>query len=91
MEHDPARAGRRAARLSPATLPIGASRRVGEASALGSNYASRVSNPIRLKNLRPRFLPFYLVAGVLLLSVRPEPAAYLAGLVAVIAGALLRT
>ena len=35
-------------------------------------------NPIRLKNLRPRFLPFYLVAGVLLLCVRPEPAAYLA-------------
>ncbi len=91
MEHDPARLRRRAARLSPATLPIAASQRVGEASARGSNYASRVRNPIRLKNLRPRFLPFYLVAGVLLLSVRPEPAAYLAGLAAVLAGALLRT
>ena len=48
-------------------------------------------NPIRLKNLRPRFLPFYLVAGGLLLFVRPEAAAYLAGLAAVLAGVLLRT
>jgi protein-S-isoprenylcysteine O-methyltransferase Ste14 len=50
-----------------------------------------VRNPIRLKNLRPRFLPLYLVGGVLLFYVRPEPATYLAGLAAVGVGALLRT
>jgi len=49
-----------------------------------------VRNPIRLKNLRPRLLPFYLVAGGLLLTVRPTPAAYLAGLTVIAAGAALR-
>ncbi len=48
-------------------------------------------NPIRLKNFRPRFLLFYLAGGVLLLSVRPEPLAYLAGMTAILVGALLRT
>jgi protein-S-isoprenylcysteine O-methyltransferase Ste14 len=48
-------------------------------------------NPIRLKNIRARFIPFYLAGGALLWFVRPEPAAYAAGLVAVVAGAGLRS
>jgi protein-S-isoprenylcysteine O-methyltransferase Ste14 len=48
-------------------------------------------NPIRLKNLRSRFIPFYLAGAVLLWLVRPEPLAYAAGLVAVLSGAALRS
>ena len=48
-------------------------------------------NPIRLKNLRLRFLPFYAVGIVLLFLVRPGWVEYLLGLSAMVAGAALRT
>lgn len=48
-------------------------------------------NPIRLKNVRARFIPFYLAAGLLLWLVEPNPRAYGVGLVAVLAGAALRS
>ncbi len=48
-------------------------------------------NPIRVKNLRMRFLPFYAVGFVLLFWVRPAPVEYLAGLVALVPGAALRS
>ena len=48
-------------------------------------------NPIRVKNLRMRFLPFYLVGLVLLIWVRPTPAEFVVGLVAVVVGAAVRT
>ncbi len=48
-------------------------------------------NPVRLKNLRMRFVPFYVAGFALLLWVRPTPVEYLAGLVAVIPGAALRS
>ena len=50
-----------------------------------------VRNPIRVKNLRMRFLPFYAAGIVLLIWVRPTPAEFSLGLVAVILGAALRT
>lgn len=48
-------------------------------------------NPIRLKNVRARFIPFYVAAALLLWLVRPHPAAYGAGFVAVVAGGALRS
>ena len=48
-------------------------------------------NPIRVKNLRIRFLPFYGVGLVLLIWVRPTPAEFAVGLVAVALGASVRT
>ena len=48
-------------------------------------------NPFRLKNLRLRFLPFYLAGGALLLVVRPEPVGGWIGLVCIFVGALLRS
>jgi protein-S-isoprenylcysteine O-methyltransferase Ste14 len=48
-------------------------------------------NPIRRKNIRVRFVPFYLAGGLLLWFVRPEPIPYAVGCVAVVAGAALRT
>jgi len=48
-------------------------------------------NPIRLKNLRLRFLPFFLLAGVALVSSRPTPGGFVAGGALVVAGASLRT
>jgi protein-S-isoprenylcysteine O-methyltransferase Ste14 len=50
-----------------------------------------VHNPIRVKNLRMRFLPLYAVGFVLLFWVRPTLSEYLVGLVAVLLGAALRT
>lgn len=48
-------------------------------------------NPIRLKNVRTRFIPFYLAVGLLLWLVRPHPAAYAIGFVVVSSGAALRS
>jgi hypothetical protein len=48
-------------------------------------------NPLRLKNLKLRFLPYYLAGGAILFFVRPTPAAYGAGAALVVLGALLRT
>jgi protein-S-isoprenylcysteine O-methyltransferase Ste14 len=48
-------------------------------------------NPIRVKNLRLRFLPLYVAALVLLAAVRPSPAFYTVGVLAILAGAALRT
>jgi protein-S-isoprenylcysteine O-methyltransferase Ste14 len=93
VEDDPARP-RRVDALTPRSRLLRAARVA--AAASGRHRCGRritlsvVRNPIRLKNLRPRFLPFYLVAGVLLFAVRPEPATYLAGLALVAIGALLR-
>ena len=50
-----------------------------------------VRNPIRVKNLRMRFLPLYAAGLVLLFWVRPTLLEYLAGLVAVLLGAAVRT
>jgi protein-S-isoprenylcysteine O-methyltransferase Ste14 len=47
-------------------------------------------NPIRLKNFRPRFLPYYAV-GILVLSLsHPTLASFLVGTVVVLMGAALR-
>lgn len=48
-------------------------------------------NPIRLKNLRSRYIPYYLLGLVLLQWVRPSPTAFWLGFGAVLAGAGLRT
>lgn len=48
-------------------------------------------NPIRWKNLRPRFLPLYGVGIGLLFFVRPAALDYAVGATAVLSGALLRT
>ena len=48
-------------------------------------------NPIRVKNLRLRFLPFYVLGIVLLVTVRPGWTEYAVGLAAVVVGAALRT
>jgi protein-S-isoprenylcysteine O-methyltransferase Ste14 len=48
-------------------------------------------NPLRLKNLRMRFLPLYLVGAALLFVVRPGLADYALGGALVLAGAALRT
>ena len=48
-------------------------------------------NPIRVKNLRLRFLPFYLLGLALLFTVRPAQVDYVAAAVVVLAGASLRT
>jgi protein-S-isoprenylcysteine O-methyltransferase Ste14 len=50
----------------------------------------RVRNPIRLKNLRMRFLPFYAGGLVLFFWVRPAPVEYVLGLSAVLVGVALR-
>jgi protein-S-isoprenylcysteine O-methyltransferase Ste14 len=50
-----------------------------------------VRNPVRLKNLAIRFLPFYALGGVLLFTVRPGWSEYAAGLSALAAGASLRS
>jgi hypothetical protein len=47
-------------------------------------------NPIRLKNLSPRFLPFYLIGLVILLSYRPSPPSVLAALPILFVGIALR-
>lgn len=47
-------------------------------------------NPIRLKNLRPRLLPFILAAIGLLAFVRPQGAGFVVGLPLVLAGLALR-
>ncbi len=47
-------------------------------------------NPIRVKNLRLRFAPFYLLGGLLLVCVPPSPVGYGIGVVAVATGAALR-
>lgn len=48
-------------------------------------------NPLRLKNLRLRFLPFFLLAGVALVISRPTPGGFVAGGALVVVGAALRT
>jgi protein-S-isoprenylcysteine O-methyltransferase Ste14 len=48
-------------------------------------------NPLRLKNLKLRFLPYYVIGGAILFSVRPTPATYGAGASLVVLGALMRT
>jgi len=48
-------------------------------------------NPFRVKNLRVRFLPLYAAAVLLLFVVRPRPVEYGVGLLAILAGASLRT
>jgi len=50
-----------------------------------------VRNPIRVKNLRMRFLPLYAAGLVLLFWVRPTLSEYAVGLTAVLLGAVLRT
>jgi len=50
-----------------------------------------VRNPIRLKNLRWRFWPFYLGGAVALLYMEPTRAGFGAGVGLVLAGAALRT
>ena len=48
-------------------------------------------NPIRVKNLRMRFLPLYAAGFVLLFWVRPTLSEYGVGVVAVLLGAAVRT
>ena len=48
-------------------------------------------NPIRLKNLSRRFLPFYLAGLAILILHRPDPAAMFVGAIPVVAGAGLRS
>ena len=47
-------------------------------------------NPIRVKNLRMRFLPFYLLGAILLLYAHPSPIGYGCGIAFVLAGASVR-
>ena len=47
--------------------------------------------PIRLKNLRLRFLPYYVVGAVVILLVRPTPSGYVGGAAIVVLGAALRS
>jgi protein-S-isoprenylcysteine O-methyltransferase Ste14 len=47
-------------------------------------------NPIRLKNFRLRFLPYYAVGIVVLICSRPTPATFAAGSLVVLLGAALR-
>jgi protein-S-isoprenylcysteine O-methyltransferase Ste14 len=48
-------------------------------------------NPIRTKNVRARFIPFYLAGGLLLWLVKPGPVAFAAGVALIALGAALRT
>jgi protein-S-isoprenylcysteine O-methyltransferase Ste14 len=48
-------------------------------------------NPIRLKNLHPRFLPYYAVGILVLIFSRPAVASFLVGSVVVLMGAALRS
>jgi len=48
-------------------------------------------NPIRLKNLRPRFLTCYAVGILVLIFSRPTLASFLVGTVVVLMGAVLRS
>lgn len=50
-----------------------------------------VRNPIRLKNLNSRFLPYYVAGALLFLLAHPSPASYASGAVLVLAGAALRS
>jgi hypothetical protein len=50
----------------------------------------RVRNPIRLKNLSPRFFPYYAAGILVLVEVRPTGPSFALGLLLILAGALLR-
>ena len=49
-----------------------------------------VRNPIRLKNLSPRFFPYYAAGVLVLVEVRPSGPTFAAGLGLILAGAALR-
>ncbi len=49
-----------------------------------------IRNPIRFKNLNLRFMPVFIVGGLVLFWIRPSPVAYATGGGLVILGALLR-
>jgi protein-S-isoprenylcysteine O-methyltransferase Ste14 len=51
---------------------------------------ARVRNPIRLKNLRLRFVPVFVAGALLLVFARPGFGAYLCGVVLIALGAVLR-
>lgn len=48
-------------------------------------------NPIRFKNLRPRFLPYYAFGALVLIFSRPSPASFAMGGLLVVAGEALRS
>ncbi len=48
-------------------------------------------NPIRLKNLRLRFLPFFVLGGAALVLAQPSPLVFVLGAGLVVAGAVLRS
>ena len=50
----------------------------------------RVRNPIRLKNLSPRFFPYYAAGVLVLIEVHPSGPSFAIGLGLIVAGALLR-